>query len=168
MEPVDSFFGSLDGQAELGLLITHQSRERLADSDLRLGRGITRRSDGAVDAESLRALGHLLVCQRQALLFSGHIGKLVFQRAYLGQRRLPACERRAGQVLAVRAQRAARLVFKMAGSSAQAFGLSLQLPACRGNFDQAAFYRALMELLLAVGVIENLARVLDLVECGAG
>ncbi len=68
----------------------------------------------------------------------------------------------------MRAQCPPRLLLQPRDGRAQPLGLSLELAPRRGDFDQSAFDGAQLRALLAVGIVEDLARVLDLVERSAG
>ena len=89
------------------------------------------------------------------------------EAVHLGQGEALALERDAGEVVAARDHRAAGLVVEMGEARLQPPHLLCELFFGGGDVHQPAAQRDEQLLLLVVGVVEDLARVLRLVERAA-
>src|SRR5262249_35100123 len=129
--------------------------------------GITRGDDSLAPAELLDPECEPLLRGRESRFLLADLAHLQLQRVELRERCMLALQRLACEILAPEAERLLRLVGPDWNALAQLPGLLLEQRFGRRHLDEASLDLDELALLLLVAVLEDLARVLGLVERGA-
>ena len=155
--------GPLHCQSDIAQLI-RESRERLADARLRLGRGV-RGLDGLLLSTERVNLGlQLLRGENQFLLLILQARMLRLQIRQLGLHTTAPCERLPSKVLAPVGQRSTRLAFQRAGLLLQRGHLQFKTLTARGHIGDALAHLLQQLELPLVRVVEGLAWILGTVQ----